>query len=60
VLQPVTRHAQRTRHIVIRGVSGSTIFFPHYLTNGTIFGRGGGGVTLEYKMCVLIFFTTLV
>ena len=25
--------------IVICGLSGSTIFFPHYLTKGTIFGR---------------------
>ena len=28
--------AMRMRHIVICGVSGSTIFFPHYLFNGKI------------------------
>jgi hypothetical protein len=28
------RHATRMRHTVICGLSGSTIFFPHYLTNG--------------------------
>ena len=28
------------RHIVICGLRGSTVFFPHYLTNGTIFGGG--------------------
>jgi len=31
------RHAESLRHITICGLSGSTIFFTHYLTNGTIF-----------------------
>ena len=35
--------AKCTRHIVICGLSGSTIFFYNYLTNSTIFGGGGGG-----------------
>jgi hypothetical protein len=30
-------NAHATYYIVIRGLSGSTIFFPHYLINGTIF-----------------------
>ena len=40
------------RHIVICGLSGSKIFFPHYLMNGTIFGGGNAN-------CVLIFSTHL-
>jgi len=28
------RHAMRMRHIVICGLSGSTILFPHYLIKG--------------------------
>jgi len=32
------QHAMRMSHIVICGLSGSTIIFPHYLINGTIFG----------------------
>ena len=41
------------------GLSGSTRFFPHYLTNGTIF-EGGKKIPelIESKMCVLIFSTT--
>ena len=31
------QHAMRMRHIVICGLSRSTIFSPHYLINGTIF-----------------------
>jgi hypothetical protein len=34
----VIQHATRMRHIAICGLSGSTIFFPHYLTKGTILG----------------------
>jgi hypothetical protein len=44
----------RMRHIVKRGLSGSTIFFPHYLINGTIFG-GGGGNLLNTKYVFLFF-----
>jgi len=33
------QHAVRMRHIVICGLTRSTIFFPHYLINGTIFGK---------------------
>ena len=39
----------RMRHIVICGLSGSTIFFPHYLINGTIFGGEGGSI--QHEMC---------
>jgi len=45
------------RHIVICGLSGSTIFFfLHYLINGTIFG---GNNWLNIK-CVLFFSTTFI
>jgi hypothetical protein len=40
-------HATRVRHIVICGLAGSTIFFSHYLTNGTIFEKK----ILNLKMC---------
>jgi len=33
----VMRHAMRIRHIVICGLSRSTIFFPHFLINGAVF-----------------------
>ena len=35
------QHAMRMRRIVICGLLASTIFFPHYLINGTIFPGGG-------------------
>jgi len=35
----VIQHAMRLRHIVICGPSGSTIYFSHYLINGTILGE---------------------
>jgi len=35
----VIRHAMRMRHTVICGLPASTIFSPHYLINGTIFGE---------------------
>jgi len=31
--------AMRMRHIVICGLPEFTIFFPHYLINGTIYGK---------------------
>ena len=34
-----TQHAMRMLHIVICGLSGSTIFFSHYVINGKIFGK---------------------
>jgi len=40
----------RMLHIVTCGLSGSTIFFPHYLMNDTIFGK-----TLLNVKCVLGF-----
>jgi len=46
-------HAKRIRHILICGLSGCTLFFPHYLINGMIFGEGGGNV-IERQMYVLI------
>jgi len=33
------QHAMRMRHIDICGLPRSTIFFPHYLINGTFFGK---------------------
>jgi hypothetical protein len=35
----VILRAMRMRHVIICGLSCSTIFFPHYLTNGTISER---------------------
>jgi hypothetical protein len=31
------QHAMRMRHIVICDLPGSSVFFPHYFTIGTIF-----------------------
>ena len=45
-----TQTEKRMRHIVIYGLSGFTIFFPHYLINGTIFGKKK---VTEHTMCVL-------
>ena len=35
----VMQHAMRMRHTVVCGLPRSTIFFPHYLINGTIFEK---------------------
>jgi len=35
----VIQHAMRMRHIIIRGLSRCTVFFKHYLVNGTNFGK---------------------
>ena len=35
----VIQHAMRMRRIVVCGLSGCTIFFPHYLINSMIFGK---------------------
>jgi hypothetical protein len=50
-----TRHAMRMRHIVICGLPRYKIFFPRYLTKGTVYKK-----VTEHKMCVLIFSTTFV
>jgi len=50
------QHAMRMRHIVISDLPGSTIFFQHYLINGTIFEKK----VTEHIMCVLIFSITSV
>jgi hypothetical protein len=42
--------------IVTCGLLRSTIFFPHYLINGTIFDNK----VIGHKMCVLIFSTIFV
>ena len=49
------QHAKRRRHIVIRGLPGSTVFPPHYFTKGTFSGKKKG----TDCMCVLIFSTNL-
>jgi len=46
------QHAMRMRHIVICGLSGTTIFSPRYFINGAIFGPGGGGRKLLNIKCV--------
>jgi hypothetical protein len=46
-----TQHAMSVRHIVICGLSGCAVFFPHYLVNGTI---------VEHTMRVANFSTTFV
>jgi len=33
------QHAVRMGHIVVCGLPSSTVFFLHYLINGTIFGK---------------------
>jgi len=43
------QHSMRMRHIVICGLSGSTVFFSHYLINGTILGKKKSYRT--YKAC---------
>ena len=43
-------------YFVIFGLSGSTVFFPHYLTNGTIFLK----IITEHETCVFIFSTCFV
>ena len=50
------QHATRMRHIAICVLPHSTIFFPHYLINGTILEKK----VTEHKMCVLIFCTTFI
>jgi hypothetical protein len=52
------QHAVRMRPIIGAQPRCTTVF-PHYLMNGTIFGRRKKKVT-EHKMCVLIFSTTSV
>jgi len=42
------------RHFIVCGFSGSKVFFPHYLINGTIFEKN----VTKHKMCVLVFCTT--
>jgi hypothetical protein len=46
------QHATRMRPIVIRGLPGYTIFFPHYLTSRTIFGEEN---LQNIKICVFGF-----
>jgi len=53
----VIQHAMHMRHIVICGLPISKLFFPHYLTNGTILEYKK---VIEHKMCVLIFSTNFI
>jgi len=50
----VIQHAMRMRHIFICGLCGSTIFFPYYHINATIFGKN----VLNTK-CVFWFYLQL-
>jgi hypothetical protein len=50
------QHAMRARHIVICGLPRSTIFFPRFLINGTIFEKK----VIKQKMSVLMFFTIFI
>ena len=52
----IIQHEKRMRHIFICGLSVSTILFPHYLINGTVFKK----TAIEHKKCVLIFSTRFV
>ena len=56
LMYPV-RNAYAPYYIVISGVFGSTVFFPHYLINDTIFERKK---LTEHKMCALIFSTNFI
>jgi hypothetical protein len=51
----VIQHIKSMHRIIFCGLSGSAIFFPHYLINGTIFRK-----TLLNVKCVLIFCKTFV
>jgi hypothetical protein len=51
----VIENAKRMSRIASCVQSGCTLFFPHYLINGTVFGKKSFN-----KMCVLIFSTTFV
>jgi len=42
-------------YLVIQDLSSYTMFYPHYLINGTTYGKGGGGTLLNIK-CVFSFF----
>ena len=53
------QHALRMRFIVICHLSGSTIFFPRYLINGTIFGEGGGGSYCTRNVCSAFLYSFL-
>ena len=53
----VIRHAERMRRMISSSVAYPTVqYFPHYLTNGTIFWKK----VIHLKMCVFIFRTTFV
>ena len=47
---PNIRKAHASYYITICVLSGSTTFFPHYLINGTIFGKK----SYQHKMCVCL------
>ena len=49
-------HAMRMRRIAVCGLPGSTILFPHYLIDGTLFENE----FIVYKMYVLILFESFV
>jgi hypothetical protein len=51
------QHVMRMRRILIGGLPGSTVFFPHIISQkGTIFRKK----VIEHKMCFLILSTRFV
>jgi hypothetical protein len=53
----IVQNAKRLCCSISRSVACLAVpYFPHYLTNGTTFGKK----VVEHKMCVLIYYTTFV
>ena len=50
------QHAMRMRRIVVCGLPGSTILFPHYLKDGALFENE----FIEYKIYIFILFANFV
>jgi len=54
------QHAMRMCHIVVNGLSGSTMFCPHYLIDGTVLEKKKKKKVIENKMYVFVFSKTFV
>jgi hypothetical protein len=56
----VIQHVRRMRRIILLSVSCLALpVFPHYFTNGTIFGGGGAGGVLNIKRVFLFYLQLL-